>query len=242
MPASSAVRISAASASGRIMVPVGLAGLATRSPASFCLRCSASTASGVTAQRVDVVGLDQHRLAAERLEDVAIGRIAGIGDADAVAGLEHRKKSQDETRRRAGGDDHPRRIEIDIIGLAIMARDPRPQRADAERLGVAKRPIERAPRGLDRGPRRGRGRLPDFHVNDMMAGGLDARGRRDHVHHHEGRNIAARRRATESGERVPASDSGACLSSSRVRRHMPRSCRIRGACLPVFANHDLGVI
>ena len=48
-------------------------------------------------------GLDQHRLAAERLEDVAVRRIAGHRDRDAVAGLEQREEGEDEAGRRAGG-------------------------------------------------------------------------------------------------------------------------------------------
>ena len=40
--------------------------------------------------------LDQHRLAAERGQDVPVRRIAGHGHRDAVARLEHREKCQDE--------------------------------------------------------------------------------------------------------------------------------------------------
>ena len=64
-------------------------------------------------------GLDQHRLAAERREDVAIGRIAGHRDRDAVAGLEQREEGQDEPGRRAGGDDDARRVDLD----AVASRD-----------------------------------------------------------------------------------------------------------------------
>ena len=52
MPSSSATRISAASASGVIMVPVGLAGLATSTPASGFFACAARRLSPVIAKRV----------------------------------------------------------------------------------------------------------------------------------------------------------------------------------------------
>ena len=68
--------ISSASACGVIMVPVGLAGLATSTPASGARACAARSMSPVIAQRVCRRGLDQHRLAAERGQDVAVRRIA----------------------------------------------------------------------------------------------------------------------------------------------------------------------
>ena len=101
-----------------IIVPVGLAGLATRTPES-CLRlCSASSASGVSAQRVVAAGFDQHRLAAQRVQDMPVRRIARIGERDTVAGFEQRQKGQNKSGRRAGGDDDPRRIERNAVGVA----------------------------------------------------------------------------------------------------------------------------
>ena len=139
-------------------------------------------------------GLDQHRLAAERLEDVPIRRIARHRDRDAVAGLEQREKGEDETGRRSRGRDHARRLDRDAIGLGVVARDARAQRRDAERLGVVEPAVQRRARGVERGRgRRGR-RLADFQVDNPPAGGFDARRRRHDVHHHERRNVAARRR------------------------------------------------
>ena len=105
-------------ASAVIMVPVGLAGLATSTPLSGALRCAAISISGVIAQRVGRRGLDQHRLAAERREDMAIGRIARHRDRDAIARIEQREERQDESGRRAGGDDDARRIDLDGVVLA----------------------------------------------------------------------------------------------------------------------------
>ena len=84
-------------------------------------------------------------------------------------------------------------------GLGVVPRDALAQRRDAERLGVADvAEVERRLRGPRRGARRGRGRLADLHMHDAPAARLDARGRRHHVHHHEGRNIAARRRGDQA--------------------------------------------
>jgi len=52
MPSPSAAAISALKASGRIIVPVGLAGLATSTPLSGVRRCVSSSASTVIDQRV----------------------------------------------------------------------------------------------------------------------------------------------------------------------------------------------
>ncbi len=103
MPSPSAASIRSASASRVIMVPVGLAGLATSTPAS-----------GVRAMRVaQHVGRDREarrRVVSimtgsqpSALEDVAIRRIAGHRDGDAVARLEHRQEGENEAGRRAGG-------------------------------------------------------------------------------------------------------------------------------------------
>ena len=101
------------------------------------------------AQRVACVGLDQHRLAAERGEDVAIGRIAGQRDRDAVARLEQREERQDEAGRRAGGDDDALGIDVDAVASAIVPRDARAQRRDAERSRYS-----RARPDVERGARR----------------------------------------------------------------------------------------
>ena len=55
-----------------------------------------------------------------------------------------------------------------------MARDPRAQRRNAERLGIADAAaIERGLRGRDRASRRRRGRLADLHMDDMPARAFD---------------------------------------------------------------------
>jgi hypothetical protein len=145
-------------------------------------------------------GLDQHRFAAKRGQDMAIRRIAGHRDRDPVARLEHCKKGQDEGARRSGGDDNPFGIDGTAVNFAVMPRDALAQRRDPERGGVVDPPaVERGVSGRDRGFRCGGRRLSDFHVDDVAAGAFDPRRRRHHVHHHEGRNVAS----AGGGQQVP---------------------------------------
>ena len=77
------------------------------------------------------------------------------------------------------------------VSIAVVPRDARAQRGDAERGGIIDPPVvERGLRGGKRRLRRRRGRLADFHVNDVAARRLDPGRGRHHVHHHEGWNIA----------------------------------------------------
>ena len=195
MPSPSAAAISAPSASPVIMVPVGLAGLANRSPASGFARWAAISACGVSAQRFCGRDLDRHRLAAERREDVAVGRIAGTGDGDPVARLEHGEEGEQEARRGAGRHHDAAGIDVDAVALAVVRGDAPAQRRDAQRFGIAD------PRGsqgrMGRGPRgrrRGRRRLADLHMDDSPARCFEPRRRRHHVHHHEWLHVAAQRR------------------------------------------------
>ena len=151
---------------------------------------------GFAGQRVAGVarGLDQHRLAAERGQDMAIGRIAGHGDRHPVARLEHRKERQDKTAGRACCDHDPLGVYRTAIRIAVVSGDPRAKRGNAERGGVVDASlIEGLVGRRDRRFRRRRCRLPDFHVNDVPAGCLDLRRRRHHVHHHKRWNFAPRR-------------------------------------------------
>ena len=83
---------------------------------------------------------DQHRLAAERAEDVPVRRIAGIGERHAVARLEQREEGEHKAARGPGGDDDARRIERQIVSLGVMAGDAGAQRGNPQRLGVADAP------------------------------------------------------------------------------------------------------
>src|SRR6188768_125128 len=95
MPSPSAAAMRSDNASAFIIVPVGLAGLATTTPASGFLMRRQELLAGEGPPRLRS-GLDQHRLAAERLQNVAIRRVAGIGERDAVTGLEQGEKREKE--------------------------------------------------------------------------------------------------------------------------------------------------
>ena len=124
------------------MVPVGLAGLAISRPESGERACAASSMSPVITHGIYGRGLDQHRFAAERSQDVAIRRISGTRDRDPIAELEHRQgKRESKSSRRAGGDDDAfRRHGNAVESLGVVPRDALPQRTeDTERLRVAQR-------------------------------------------------------------------------------------------------------
>ena len=150
----------------------------------------------VRRQRVSRFGrqADQSRLAAERGQDVTIGRVGGRGEPDAVARLQQGQKSERERGRRAGGDDDGRRIDRDPVRILIVPRDAAAQVRQPQAFGVAEASARQ--RRLRRGDRhRGRGgrRLAELHVDDVAPALLDARRRRHHVHRHEGRNVASLR-------------------------------------------------
>ena len=150
-----------------------------------------------------VRGLDQHRLATQRREDMAVGRIAGHGHGNPVAGSEHRQKCQNEPARRAGGDHDPVGVDRTAVSILIMPADSGPQRGNAERRriidpGFIERRMGRRYRDL-----RGRGRrLADFHMDHMPAGRLDARRRRHHIHHHERGDVAPGRGGQQGFHRI----------------------------------------
>ena len=137
-------------------------------------------------------GFDQHRLTAERAQNMAVGRIAGIGQRHPVARLEHRQEGQDESARGAGSHHHAGGIERQIIGLRVVAGDSPAQRRYPERLGIADAPVlQRSLRRLNGCHRRGRCRLPHLHMHNTAALRLDSGCRRHHVHDDKWRHIAA---------------------------------------------------
>ena len=102
------------------MVPVGLAGLATSTPARSGVE--------VAGRRLEAVlrpGGDADRLEVERAQDVAVARIAGLADRHLLAALEERGEGEDEGGRRAGGHHHPAGVEVDAVPVAVEPRDAR---------------------------------------------------------------------------------------------------------------------
>ena len=123
MPASSAQWISSVNAAAVIMVPLGLAGEATTTPFSGLVRCVGKQRLAGNRPTRRRACFDPHRLAAQRRQDVAVGRISGQRHRDAVSGLESGEECQNEAGRRAGSDDDPRRIDVDPVPFAISPRD-----------------------------------------------------------------------------------------------------------------------
>ena len=187
MPSSAARPISAASSERASIVPVGLAGLATSTPAR--------SARQVRRHRLEPVlrpGGDPHRHEVERAQDVAVARIARLADRHPVAGVEQAGEGQDEPRRRPGGHHHPPRIEIDPVPVAIEPRDPRPELRQPERHGVAERPRLPSPAPAPPAPRPApacRAGRPPCGSPSAPAASSAAR-RLHHVHHDEGIDLA----------------------------------------------------
>ena len=139
------------------------------------------------------LGWNQDRLHTQRGQDVAVGRVAGRGQRDPVAGLESRQKGQQETARGACGRDDACRVHLDPVGLLVVPGDAFAQGRDAQRQGVTDTVAVQGPaHGLQhRWGRRG-ARLTHLHVQHFPAGGLAFIGRPHDVHHDEGRDAAPR--------------------------------------------------
>jgi hypothetical protein len=140
-------------------------------------------------------GRHRHDLDVEGLEDVAIGRIAGLGHDDAVPGVERGQEGQDEGARGTHGQRDPRRVDLPAVSAAIMLTDPSAQGRQAERLGVAPATLGQGRAGSGNSRRRsalaGLADLEMQHVGPGRGAGI---GGRQHLHHDEGGDRAAARR------------------------------------------------
>jgi hypothetical protein len=126
---------------------------------------------------------DRRRIELEGGEDVAVGRVAGRRDGDALAGIEQRQESEHEARRGSRRDHDPLRRDSDPIGVAIVAGDALTQRGEPERLRVADAPIcERRPGRFARRTRRRGGGLPHLHMDDAVPSPFFRRGGGQHIH------------------------------------------------------------
>ena len=132
---------------------------------------------------------DRHGFEPERLQDVAIGRIAGRRDGDALARIEKAQEREHEARRGSRGDEDALGRDRDAIGFGVVPGDAFAQRRDAERLRVADAPcLQRGLRGFAGGARsRGRG-LPDLHVDDAVPSPFFRRCGGQYVHRQERRD------------------------------------------------------
>ena len=132
------------------------------------------------------VGGQAHRLKVQRPENVAIRRIAGVGDRHPRARVEQREKRQQEGAGGPGGDRDPLRRDAQPVALGVAAGDAFAQGRQAQRHGVAERPgVHRGARGLDGAARRRGSGLADLHVDDVGARRLPRARRLHHRHDNE---------------------------------------------------------
>jgi len=137
--------------------------------------------------------LQDHRLDAQRGEDVDIGRVERRRQRHAVACVEGRQEGKRERARCAHRDGDAGDGDIEPVPVSVMRDSPLAQAAAAERFCVAKRVARRQRRrgGLG-GAGRGAGAgLADLHADHAGGAGgercLARVGGGDHVHHQEGR-------------------------------------------------------
>ncbi len=139
---------------------------------------------------------DRHDI--ERLQDIAIRRVAGIGERHLVAGIERGEETEQERARRAGGDNDALDRHIDAVFVLVMTRDARAQHRHAEGFGIAQPLLrQRARRGVTHQLGRGRAGLSHFQMDGALrriCRGMIARiGGAHHIHDDERRDAAAPR-------------------------------------------------
>ena len=141
------------------------------------------------------VGRQRDDLDSQRAQDVAVGRVAGIGHDHAITDVEGGEEGQDECAGRTGGHGDARGVDRDrVVGL-VASGDGTPQRLQSERFGVAAGAVGQRRHGrLDSGRRRATTRFADLEMHHLGAAGSPSVGGRHHLHHDEGGDGAAARR------------------------------------------------
>jgi hypothetical protein len=107
-------------------------------------------------------------------DGVPVGREAGIGIEDFRAGAAEQQAGEIERHLAAGHDHHLVGIDARAIAQVQVVRDGLAQGEDADRRGVAVRPVaRRLGRGVEYVCRRREVRLADPQVDHRCAGGLE---------------------------------------------------------------------
>ena len=156
-----------ASSAGAISVPVGFEGLAMMMPRVF------SRQDGAHRGRVGLEGLlgahiEALRYAFEGADEVAVARIARVGQQPAVSGLGQRREHQEQRARSARGDEDAFGSDIQAEALPVMRGDRLPQLGQAQSRRVTDPALfEKALRRTDHRGRRREVRFADFHVDDV---------------------------------------------------------------------------
>ena len=157
--------------------------------------------------------IDLDRRAAERLQRVAVGRIAGPRDADAVARREQGDEHRGQAGARAAGQQHALGRDLDAVRLRVVARDALLQRRRkpvAARVAVEARVRRRARAGRDAGRR-----LAEVHRDHRQAGAQ--------ARHREQADLAGVEGFDRGAARREGAGHGVPVRSGRHCRHRLRS-------------------
>ncbi len=167
------------------MVPAGLEGEAT-------IRPSGGDGSRLQQRRRRLESrvetrLDPDDVEIQRAQDVAVGRIARIGQRDPLASIENRQKRQDEAAGRSRRHHDAVGIDRAAVPVLIVPGDPAAQAGQPHGVGIADQvPVQRRAGGGQRSVGRRGARLADLQVQDVATGSLALVGRTHHVHDDEG--------------------------------------------------------
>ena len=137
-------------------------------------------------------GRQQHRLEPERLQRVAVGGVAGIGERHPVADIERGEEREHEPGGGAGRHHDPLCRRGEAVALPVVGGDALAQGEHAVGLGVAD-PVggERRPRRIEDRAGRARAGLAGLHVIDPRTfRRTPGRGLED-FHREEGRDRGA---------------------------------------------------
>ena len=122
----------ASSSSAGTMVPVGFDGVATSTPAVSSSHAAGDPVRGELPRRVGVDG-DGPSGRAQHAEEVAVARVAGVGQQHVLAGIDGGGQREQQRARGARGDDHALGCDVHAEALGVHRGDRLPQRRDAER-------------------------------------------------------------------------------------------------------------
>ena len=147
-------------------------------------------------QLVAALRADRHQLrgALDQAQEVAVARVAGIGQQPVLAGVDQQAGGEQQGTGAARGDQDALGVERHAVALGIEAGQRLAQLRNATRRGVTG--VSGGQRGLPGGDDRRGGaevRLADLQVDHIMAGGLQLVGAGQQGHDVEGFDGAAAR-------------------------------------------------
>ncbi len=145
--------------------------------------------------------VEQHRILAERGQDVPVAGIAGRRQGYLGTRIEQRQERQHETRRRSGRDHHALRLDRDPVPVCVVPGDSLAQSGQTQGQRVSQRlALECPARGRKGSAGRRRAGLADLHVDDFVSQSLALGGGLHDVHDDERRHGTAARSLQDSGD------------------------------------------